>query len=156
MKTCLLFLTILGLFSGCATAPKLDLQVSDPEQQAQIEQRVNQIFDAVAKKDADRLDSYHLYGPKFTKYSSESPNRLETDSARTGEHNLLSRPTGVLMKAEDLKVNVFGPTGIVTFILNYSGTTGTGVIQNKAQSTLVFVNDSGSWKIVHEHFSAAE
>jgi len=34
-----------------------------------IERRLQEVFAAAENKDFDRLDSYHFYGPKFTKFS---------------------------------------------------------------------------------------
>jgi ketosteroid isomerase-like protein len=57
------------------------------------------------------------------------------------------------MKADELKIDVFGDVGIATFILAYHFKAGTETIE-KTERSLVFVKDRGDWKIVHEHFSA--
>src|SRR5206468_3157262 len=122
----------------------------------QIERRLQEIFDAAEKKDMDRLDSYHLYGPAFTKFTSERSDRLDADETRKGEHEALISVSGLKMRADGLKIDVFDRTAVATFILNYSFKSGTEMVQKKTRSTLVFVKDHGAWKIVHEHFSAIQ
>ncbi len=138
---------------GCASRPSCSLSAEQPEAQAQIRQRLNDIFDAAEKKDFVRLESYHLYGPKFTKYAPEAPGRLDPAAARQGEHDGLSRVNGLAMKAEDLKIDVFPQSAVATFRMVYSFKVGEGTTNKAALSTLVFVRDQGSWKIVHEHIS---
>ena len=123
-------------------------------ERAQIQLRLNEIMDAAVKKDLPRLESYHLYGPKFTKFSPESPDRQDAAVARKGEHDGLTAANGLSMGADDLKIDLFGNVGIVTFVLNYSFKAGTGMIEKQARTTMVFVKDHGSWKITHEHLSA--
>jgi ketosteroid isomerase-like protein len=121
--------------------------------QSQIQQRLQEIFNAAEKKDFVRLDSYHLYGPKFTKFGSGGLTRQHAEAARQAEHAGLSRLTGLSMRADDLKIDVFGDSAVVTFIVRATAKTDTQSIQSVERSTLVFVKDAGSWKIVHEHFS---
>ena len=45
--------------------------------QTQIEQRLQEVFAAAASTDFDRLESYHLYGSEFTKFSGSSSERLD-------------------------------------------------------------------------------
>ena len=138
---------------GCASVPKANLEADDGEERARIGQRLNQIFDAAQKKDLERLDSYHFYGPKFTKFSASFPGRQDAATARQGEHNGITAANDLKMNAEDLKVDIFGNVAIATFNLNFSFKTDSGVVERKEQSTLVFVKDRGEWKIAHEHFS---
>jgi len=140
------------LLTGCASAPKSNLHAAHPDQQDQIKRRLQETFTAAEQKDFPRLDSYHLYGPSFTKYSAASPDRQDTTAARAGEYDGLAAIQGLSMWADNLKIDVFGQVGIATFILNYRFQAGGETIERQEQSTLVFVND-GEWKIAHEHFS---
>jgi len=140
--------------AGCASDPPARLASTYPAEQAQIRQRLNEVIDAAQKKDFPRLESYHLYGPKFTKFSPEAPARLEAEAARRGERDGLSGAAGLTMRAEDVRIDVFGDVGIATFILDYGFQTATGPIEKQARSTLIFVNDRGQWRIAHEHLSA--
>jgi ketosteroid isomerase-like protein len=142
------------LLSGCATAPTEPVQADYSQKQAQIKRRLKEIFDAAEKKDMVRLDSYHLYGPNFTKISAASVTRQDTTVARNGEHLGLGAITDLKMQASDLKIDVFGEVGIATFLLNSSFKAGADTIEKKEHSTLIFVNEHGAWKIAHEHFSA--
>ena len=144
------------LLGGCTTPRQADLDADRPEDRAQIEQRLNQVFDAATKKELERLDRYHFYGPKFTKFGGESAGRQDAAAARQGEHDALVATQNLAMRAEDLKVDVFGDVGIATFIMNFSFQAGNETISRKASSTMVFVRDEGEWKIAHEHFSTPQ
>src|SRR4051812_12626918 len=100
-----------------------------------------------------RLDNYHLYGPKFTKFSSESTSRLDAAASRKGEHAGLGAISDLAMHADDLKIDLFGNVGIATFIFRYSFKAGGNSFEKKAQGTMVFAKEGGAWKIAHEHFS---
>ncbi len=142
------------VFAGCTSTPTSKLTAENPQAQAEIRQRLDEIMDAAEKKDFVRLDSYHLYGPKFTKFATESPTRLDAEAGRKGEHDGLGAATGLSMRAEQVQIDVFSDVGIATFLLKYSFKAGTNTVERQAHSTLVFVNDQGSWKIAHEHLSA--
>ena len=141
------------LLAGCATTPTSETTADHQLERAQIEQRLNQIFDAAEKKDFGRLESYHLYGPAFTKFAPESPTRMDAAAARKGERDGLQAVSDLTMKANDLEIDVFGNTRIATFMFDYGFKAGTNTVQKQALATLVFVKEAGEWKITHEHFS---
>ncbi|MEW6155917.1 MAG: nuclear transport factor 2 family protein [Verrucomicrobiota bacterium] len=114
---------------------------------------MQEIFRAAEQKDFTRLDTYHFYGPKFTKFSGSSAERLDADAGRKGEHEGLGAISGLTMKAEQLKIDVFGEVAIATFLLDYEFVAANETIHRKERSTLVFVKHDRSWKIAHEHLS---
>ena len=138
------------LFAGCACCPSPRNSASSAEQ---VRQRLAEIMDAAEKKDMPRLDSYHRYGPAFTKFSGGQLDRQDAQVARKGEHDGLTSITGLQMRADDLKIDVFGDTAVATFILNYSFQSTTNRVQKKDRATMVFVKDEDGWRIVHEHLS---
>ena len=143
----------LGLMGGgCASLPSAGSD--DRAERAQIEHRLDEILVAARTKDFKRLDSYHLYGPKFTKFSSSSPKRLDARATRKGEHDGLRSLRGLKMRAAALKIDVFGDVGIATFILEYRFERDGGTTQARERATLVFVKEGGVWKVAHEHLSA--
>jgi ketosteroid isomerase-like protein len=123
-------------------------------EQKQIEKVVHEIFDAAKKKDLDRLETFHLLGPKFTKFDDWEPlNKQDAETARKVEREGFSAISDFNSDIQDFKADVFGDVAIATFVLDYSMKAGTDTVKAKARSTLVFVKDSGTWKITHEHFS---
>ena len=136
---------------GCVSADRKIAADATPA----IQRRINDIFDAVQKKDLARLESYHLYGPKFSKFETAAAGREDAEEARAGEQKGISGATDLKMQAEDLKVDTFGNTAIATLILDYSFEGASGRVAKRAKATLVFVKEGGAWKIVHEHLSAA-
>jgi ketosteroid isomerase-like protein len=146
-------LTSLLVLSGCASAPAGRSPADEARGQAEIRRRLDEIVDACEKKDFERLDSYHLYGPKFTKFTPEAAERLDAEAGRKGEHDGLSGAADLVMKIDRLKTDLFGNVAVSTFMLNYSFKTGTNTVQRSARSTMVFVKENGDWKIAHEHLS---
>ena len=57
------------------------------------------------------------------------------------------------MRADGLKIDVFGKVGVATFVLNYSFKVGEETVEKQAKTTMVFVKEGGEWKIAHEHLS---
>ena len=57
------------------------------------------------------------------------------------------------MRADALKIDVFDNVLIATYNLDYSIDSGGTNMHAKERTTMVFVKDSGSWKIAHEHLS---
>lgn len=142
------------LLVGCASSRTAKLNAPHPNKQAAIERRINEIFDAAEKKDMPRLDSYHFYGLKFTKFAPEAEGRLDAGGARQGEHDGLAPVDELMMRADGLKVDVFGETAVATFVMTYSFKLHDELVRKQASATLVFVKVGEEWKITHEHFSA--
>lgn len=146
-------LAVVIAVAGCSSAPTLNSPAESAVGSAQIQNRLNEIFDAAAKKDLPRLDSYHYYGPKFSKFPAGPVGRQDAAIARQGEHDGLGAISALTMQAEDLKIDRFGDVGIATFILHSRFEASAGQLERKERATLVFVKDHGAWKIAHEHFS---
>ena len=121
-------------------------------EQAQVRARLDQIWDAAARKDLDRLRSYHLYGSKFTEFKDGAP-RGDASSNEAGERGFFSAITDSEVEMGDLKVNVFGDVAIATFNGAFRARMNGEPIAAQQQATLVFVKHGGDWKITHEHFS---
>ena len=141
------------LLAGCAGIRSDSPAGNYRDEQAKVERVLNGIFDAAETKELERLDSYHFYGPKFTKFGVGQLGREDAAVARKREHDGVTAVNELSMKADDLKVDVFGEAAIATFIINYSYRAGNQRTEKKERSTLVFVKDHGNWKIAHEHFS---
>lgn len=149
-------LPLVFMMVGCSSVRPGISQEDQAEERAQveIERRLNEVFAACAKKDFDRLEGYHLYGPKFTRFSGALPVRLDAATTRKLERDGLASLDRLQMEAEELKVDVFERTGIATFILRYRFDLA-GRTESKAdRTTLVFVKVRGEWRIAHEHLSS--
>jgi ketosteroid isomerase-like protein len=149
MRNPFFLITVCALvIAGCAS-PSNHAHVATA---AEVEKRLNQVFDAAMRKDMPRLDSYHAYGPRFTKFSGQ-PGRLDATTAREGEHQGLLAASDLSMKADNLKIDLFGNVAITTFILTYSFKTSNERVEKQDRATLVFIKQGSEWKITHEHLS---
>ncbi|MFE7632019.1 nuclear transport factor 2 family protein [Kocuria sp. NPDC057446] len=130
--------------------------IADPFESAQasVQARIEQVLDAVTVKDFDRLASYHLAGPKFTKFDDVEP--LDRQDAETGMRLEVKQFTGMKDfhgRFDDLKIDVFGPVAIATGIFVWDCQIEGDVVSGRTRSTLVFVDSNGQWVIAHEHHS---
>jgi ketosteroid isomerase-like protein len=142
------------LAGGCRSMRTAGSKAEDPDARAQVERRLHEVLDAAERKDFDRLESFHLYGPKFTRFSGSSATRQDAAGTRKLEREGLAALDGLEMRAEDLKVDLFGNVAIATFILDCSFDTQGGTVRRRDRCTLVFVRENGVWRIVHEHLSS--
>jgi ketosteroid isomerase-like protein len=126
--------------------------VTHAEAQAEIRKRLDEIWATAAKRDFERLESFHLYGPKFTEFKEGKP-RGDAASCAAGERAFFSMIEGPVAEMRDLVVNVFGHVAIATFNGHFMGRMKGNPVSQDQQSTMVFVHDGSDWKIVHEHFS---
>jgi ketosteroid isomerase-like protein len=141
----------IGLCALLATAGAAGAKESDD--QAKIGKILQDIVDAAQKKELDRLDAFHAYGPKFSKFEDDGLGRQDAATGKKGEHDALTGVKAFNAKINDLKVDVFGNTAVATMVLAYDVDTGKEKMSGKDRTTMVFVKETGTWKIVHEHSS---
>ena len=123
-----------------------------PEAQAQIRRRLDEIWATARNRDFERLESFHLYGPKFTEFKDAKP-RGDARSCAAGERATFTMIDQPQVDMRDLAINVFGDVAIATFNGHFIGQIKGNPVALDQQGTLVFVQIGGDWKIVHEHFS---
>ena len=89
---------------------------SYPEEQAAVRRRLDQIWAAAAAaaRDFEALESFHLYGPKFTSFKNGAP-REDAAANAAGERAMFSVLEAPQVDMRELAVNIFGDVGIATF-----------------------------------------
>ena len=160
-KLTLIMIVLFGLlFTSCSkeeeetVEAKIDL-VNDEFPEA--EQEVIETFGAIAQSikdgDIDKLISFHAYSPKFTEFKNGEP-RNGAEANEIHERNVFGSVTEVVaFNADDLKVAVYGDVANVTFHSDFQLKFGDDLVVVNDQITLLFVNTSDGWKMVHEHHS---
>jgi len=136
-------------------ATKLDvISEAYPAEQEKIKMTLTHIFDLAKAKELDSLESYHLYGTKFTKFDDGGlPARQDAETAKKTERELFSAVSEFSYNLEDPKIDVFDDVAIATFIINVDFKMGDTAGTAKSRGTIVFVKVNDGWKITHEHFS---
>jgi ketosteroid isomerase-like protein len=130
--------------------------VSEPyvAEQERVAATLHAIMEAVQRKDFARLAAFHLDSPKFTKFDDVEPlDRQDIATANQSEAEGLGGVEGFQYELRDLKIDVFGPTAVATFIFDYRFEAGGEALALTARTTMVFVDEGGTWKIAHEHLS---
>lgn len=126
-----------------------------PGEQLEVERRLEDIMSAARRQAIDELESYHAFGPKFTKFDDFEPlERQDGETTRRLEREAILGVKEFDPRVVDLKVDVFGPAAVTTFVMDYR------VVDDEAQShsfraraTIVLAKEQSEWLIVHEHFS---
>lgn len=163
MKTKWTFLIIIifsVVFASCETEGEVIIEQQDtdlisntfPESQAEIKTVLDGIFKSIQENDAEKLISYHVYGPKFTEFR-DSHYRFGSADNEAYERGFVGAISSFDYSLDDLKINVFGDVAVVTFHADFRPTLAGEVQQIWGSTTLVFVKVENEWKITHEHHS---
>jgi ketosteroid isomerase-like protein len=156
-----LFLALNMFFAGCEENEQVTgngeenndiINNEFPESQSEIQEVLNGIFQSIQNKDADKLISYHVYGPKFTEFRDSEP-RTGPGANEEYERGLIAAISSFEYDLNDLKIDVFGQVAVVTFHADFRPVIEGNTIQIHGGVTLIFVNTDIGWKITHEHFS---
>jgi hypothetical protein len=126
-----------------------------PSEQIEVERRLEDIMSAARRQAIDELESYHAFGPKFTKFDDFDPlERQDGQTTQRLEREAILGASEFDPRVNELKVDVFGPVAVTTFVMNYRVVLGADEHHSfRARATMVLVKAEGSWLIVHEHFS---
>ena len=133
--------------------------LTDPftTEQMEVERRLEDIMSAARRRAIDELEGYHAFGPKFSKWDDVEPlGRQDGETTRRLEREAILGVREFDPRVDDLKVDVFGPVAVTTFVMAYRVVDGEGGEHAlRARSTLVLARAGAEWLIVHEHFSPA-
>jgi len=155
MKTKVAFtlIMVLGFLSTNCIA-QVDLVKNEfPEARQEVMETMGAITQSIIDGDIDKLISFHAYGPKFTEFKNGEP-RNGGVANEAHERNVFGSVTEVVkMDAKDLKIAVYGDVANVTFHSDFHLKFGEDLVVVNDQITLLFVNTTNGWKIVHEHHS---
>ena len=123
------------------------------DDQIKIQKVLDGIVDACHKKDIDRLESFHAYGAKFTKFEDDGLGRQDAVAGKKGERDAFTMAKSLALRLDNVKIDVFGNAAVATGLMWYEVDTGHEKMSGNDRVTLVFARDGGAWKIVHEHAS---
>jgi SnoaL-like domain len=126
-----------------------------PSEQIEVERHLEDIMSAARRQAIDELESYHAFGPKFTKFDDFDPlERQDGQTTQRLEREAILGASEFDPRVKELKVDMFGPVAVTTFVMNYRVVLGADEHHSfRARATMVLVKAEGSWLIVHEHFS---
>jgi hypothetical protein len=128
---------------------------SDAGEQLAVERRLEDIMSAARRQAADELDSYHAFGPKFTKFDDFEPlERQDGETTRRLEREAILGVQEFDPRVVDLKVDLFGRAAVTTFVMDYRVVDDEARRHSfRARATMVFAKEESEWLIVHEHLS---
>ena len=156
-KAIIPLLLLLSLVVGCDNNDKTVNVINDLSENKQEEIKIllTDIFNTAKKKNMDKLDSFHLSGPKFSKFGGGIPGRQDYETMTKFEREGFTQVFNEFnFKLQDTKVDIFDDVAIATFILDFNYLMeNDSTIYKKKRFSMVFVQDSEQWKIVHEHSS---
>lgn len=129
----------------------------EPFEDAQraIRLRMDEVLAAVDAGRLDQLTEFHLDSPKFTKFNDVPPlQRQDSVAAMESEAAEFSALDSIQSDFRDVRIDVFGPVGVVTGVYAYRAVAGGETLVGEVRATVVMVDDRGDWKIAHEHLSS--
>lgn len=121
---------------------------------AEISRTLGELNLALESLDLARIESFHHYGPQFTRV--QNGRRLNADEGRELEREYFGSVDRFASTMDDVKIDVFGDAAIVTAAYEWEGRRGADVNRGAALLTLGLARMEGGWKIVHEGICAAE
>jgi hypothetical protein len=132
--------------------PGLSLVNEDfPEAQAQLRDVMRTLANDIMTANIEGLQAAHLLSEKFTKFGPRKFERQDVNDANVSEAEFFGSIHDVDYSVNDLKIDVFGDIGIVTYYPRVSFVRNDEPAKVDGRQTLVFLRTDDGWKIVHEH-----
>lgn len=142
------------LVASCAGPTHLRreaIEDSDPEAQAELAEVVRGLAADIMAANVEGLQSIHLDSEKFTKFGPRNFERQGVAATNESEAAFFTSISETDYRVEDLRIDVFGPTAVVTYYPRLSFVQDGEPRSVSGRQTLVFLRTSDGWKIVHEH-----
>ena len=122
-----------------------------PEAQAELRDVVKSIAKDATTANIEGLHAIHLESDKFTKFGPRSFDRQDVASTNESEAAFFGSVSNMDYEVKELKIDVFGDIGIVTYYPHVSYMKDGEEKRASGRQTLVFLKTQSGWKIVHEH-----
>ena len=119
--------------------------------QAELTAVVESIRTDIMSANIVGLQSIHLESDKFTKFGPRNFYRQDVKSTNESEALFFSSVSNVNYEIKELKIDVFGNLGIVTYYPHVSFAKDGKQNMLTGRQTFVFLKTDNGWKIVHEH-----
>ncbi|MDH3292684.1 MAG: nuclear transport factor 2 family protein [Gemmatimonadota bacterium] len=148
------WIPVLLLLVSCTSATRLQQDlINDPFPDAQAELRdvVASIAEDAMTGNLEGLQAIHLASDKFTKFGPRSFDRQDVASTNESEAAFFGSVSNMDYEVKDLKIDVFGDIGIVTYYPEVTFVQDGEKKEVSGRQTLVFLKTRNGWRIVHEH-----
>lgn len=142
------------LVFSCANRNQTEQDLANdpfPEAQAELREVVESIGKDVMTANIEGLQAIHLQSEKFTKFGPRSFGRQGVTSTNESEADYFSSISNLNYEVKELKIDVFGDIGIVTYYPHVSFVKDGEEKSGSGRQTLVFLKTANGWRIVHEH-----
>jgi len=127
------------------------------QEQKEIVEVIETFFETGKTKDFSVLGNIQLNSPEFSSFSDVPPYSLKGYAESIALEELrFASISDYDYEIKNAKINIFGSTGVVTFVLNQKGM----LVDNKAftgqhitingRATFVLIKED-AWKIIHYH-----
>lgn len=158
MKSQKIGLTALFLiFASCTNerSAQRDL-VHDPfpEAQAELQEVMQSIAEDLISANTEGLQAIHLDSEKFTKFGPRNFDRQDVAETNQSEAAFWASVSNAQYEVKDLKIDVVGDVGIVTYYPHVSFVRDGEEVRSSGRQTVVFLKTEDGWKIIHEHGTA--
>ena len=150
-----IIVTLMIIFlSSCSEKKPVQADIENdlfPEAQSELREVIKSIVKDAETANLEGLKTIHLESDKFTKFGPRSFERQNVESTNESELAFFGSISNFKNEVKDLKIDVFGDIGIVTYYYHASFEQDGEEKTGNARQTLVFLKTSEGWKIIHEH-----
>lgn len=118
---------------------------------SELTQAVEAIARDAMNGNIEGLQRAHLVSDRFTKFGPRSFERQDVERANASEAAFFSSVSDLTYEIRDLKIDVFGDVGVVTYYPHVSYSRDGEQFEGSGRQTFVFLKTASGWKLVHEH-----
>jgi ParB family chromosome partitioning protein len=113
------------------------------------------LFELPHKRDFKSFEDLHAFQTGFSVFSNFPPlERFDNENAYQKEKQwFYTIAPSLTAHIKDARVQFFERTALATLYVVYKGSLEGEEVLMTVRGTVLFRNDSGSWKIIHEHWS---
>lgn len=122
-----------------------------PKKQNELREVIMSIVKDTETANLEGLKAIHLVSDKFSKFGPRSFDRQDVESTDESESAFFGSISNFRQEVKDLKIDVFGDIGVVTYYPHVSFEQDGEEKKGSGRQTLVFLKTAEGWKIIHEH-----
>ncbi len=157
MKKYYPFLFLLIVFAACSNSGTTEKPAIDPEKDQNIQKKeiintLNQMWDAIEKKEIKRYASF--IHPNFTQFGeTDSVLSIGKEKEIESVKNWIKSSSNIHTEMIEPRVNINGNVAWIVYYWSDHGLTNGKTFASRGKSTRIFVKENGKWLCIHGHYT---
>ena len=147
---------VLALVGVLLSLPGLACRGASGDDSEAIHGLLKREVDAINARDLKALSEIWSQDPGILLFDVSPPGRFQGwDRIGRSFKDFFERFAEIHLTIDGVRVTVDGSLGYATYDWSMSGRMGTYALDDRGQATSVYRKESGGWRLVHAHYSAA-